>query len=77
MNKSIVYLICLMVLLFVGVTGCGPQDETRTFPNTRYVESYDGVSVAVPENPKRILALSYCVGYDFIRPCRTRPLGRY
>ena len=28
---------------FVGVTGCGPQDETRTFPNTRYVESYDGV----------------------------------
>ena len=58
MNKSIVYLICLMVLLFVGVTGCGPQDETRTFPNTRYVESYDGVSVAVPENPKRILALS-------------------
>lgn len=58
MNKNIVYLICLMVLLFVGITGCGPQDETRTFPNTRYVESYDGVRVAVPDHPKRILALS-------------------
>ena len=43
MNKNIVYLICLMVLLFVGITGCGPQDGTRTFPYTRYVESYDGV----------------------------------
>ena len=58
MNKSIVYLICLMVLLFVGITGCGPQDETRTFPNPRYVESYDGARVPVPNHPKRILALS-------------------
>ena len=58
MNKSIVYLICLMVLLFVGVTGCGPQDETRTLPYTRYVESYDGARVPVPDHPKRILALS-------------------
>lgn len=64
MNKNIVYLICLMVLLFVGITGCGPQDETRTFPNTRYVESYDGVCVAVPDHPKRILALSSA--YDTI-----------
>ena len=64
MNKNIVYLICLMVLLFVGITGCGPQDETRTFPNTRYVESYDGVRVAVPDHPKRILALSSA--YDTI-----------
>ena len=56
MNKSIVYLICLMVLLFVGVTGCGPQDETRTLPYTRYVESYDGARVPVPDHPKRILA---------------------
>ena len=77
MNKSIVYLICLMVLLFVGVTGCGPQDETRTLPYTRYVESYDGARVPVPDHPKRILAFILCVGYDFIRPCRTRPLGRY
>ena len=58
MNKSIVYLICLMVLLFVGITGCGPQDETRTLPYTRYVESYDGARVPVPDHPKRILALS-------------------
>ena len=58
MNKSIVYLICLMVLLFVCITGCGPQDEMRTFPNTRYVESYDGARVPVPNHPKRILALS-------------------
>lgn len=58
MNKSIVYLICLMVLLFVGITGCGPQDETQALPYTRYVESYDGVRVAVPDHPKRILALS-------------------
>ena len=58
MNKSIVYLICLMVLLFVGVTGCGPQDETRTLPYTRYVKSYDGARVPVPDHPKRILALS-------------------
>lgn len=58
MNKSIVYLICLMVLLFVGITGCGPQDETQALPYIRYVESYDGVRVAVPDHPKRILALS-------------------
>ena len=64
MNKSVAYLICLMVLLFVAVTGCGPQDETRTFPNTRYVESYDGVRVVVPDHPKRILALSSA--YDTI-----------
>ncbi len=64
MNKNIVYLICLMVLLFVGITGCGPQDGTRTFPYTRYVESYDGVRVAVPDHPKRILALSSA--YDTI-----------
>lgn len=64
MNKNIVYLICLMVLLFVGITGCGPQDGTRTFPYTRYVESYDGVHVAVPDHPKRILALSSA--YDTI-----------
>lgn len=64
MNKNIVYLICLMVLLFVGITGCGPQDGTRTFLYTRYVESYDGVRVAVPDHPKRILALSSA--YDTI-----------
>lgn len=58
MNKSVAYLICLMVLLFVAVTGCGPQDETRTLPYTRYVESYDGARVPVPDHPKRILALS-------------------
>ena len=58
MNKSIVYLICLMVLLFIGITGCGPQEESQVIPHARYVESYDGVRVAVPGHPKRILALS-------------------
>ena len=58
MNKSIVYLICLMVLLFIGITGCGPQEESQVIPHARYVESYDGVRVAVPSHPKRILALS-------------------
>lgn len=58
MNKSIAYLICLVILLFVGVTGCGPQEESQVIPHARYVESYDGVRVAVPDHPKRILALS-------------------
>ena len=58
MNKSIAYLICLVILLFVVVTGCGPQEESQVIPHARYVESYDGVRVAVPEHPKRILALS-------------------
>lgn len=58
MNKSIAYLICLMVLLFIGITGCGPQEESQVIPHARYVESYDGVRVAVPDHPKRILALS-------------------
>lgn len=58
MNKSIAYLICLVILLFVVVTGCGPQEESQVIPHARYVESYDGVCVAVPEHPKRILALS-------------------
>lgn len=58
MNKNIAYLICLVILLFVGVTGCGPQEENQVVSNARYVESYDGVSVAVPNHPKRILALS-------------------
>lgn len=58
MNKSIAYLICLVILLFVVVTGCGPQEESQVIPNARYVESYDGARVAVPEHPKRILALS-------------------
>lgn len=58
MNKSIAYLICLMVLLFIGITGCGPQEESQVIPHARYVESYDGVRAAVPDHPKRILALS-------------------
>ena len=58
MNKSIAYLICLVILLFVVVTGCGPQEESQVIPHARYVESYDGVRVAVPDHPKRILALS-------------------
>ena len=58
MNKSIAYLICLVILLFVGVTGCGPQEESQVIPHARYVESYDGARVAVPDHPKRILALS-------------------
>lgn len=58
MNKSIAYLICLVILLFVVVTGCGPQEESQVIPHARYVESYDGARVAVPEHPNRILALS-------------------
>ena len=58
MNKSIAYLICLVILLFIGITGCGPQEESQVIPHARYVESYDGVRVAVPDHPKRILALS-------------------
>ena len=58
MNKSIAYLICLVILLFIGITGCGPQEESQVIPHARYVESYDGVRVAVPGHPKRILALS-------------------
>lgn len=77
MNKNIVYLICLMILLFLGITGCGPQDETRTFPNTRYVESYDGVRVVVPDHPKRIFSVVFCIRYDFARPYRTGPISRY
>ena len=61
MNKTIGFLITLMILLCVCLAGCGliksPNEGTQT-PHTRYVESHDGVQVGVPENPKRILALS-------------------
>ena len=61
MNKTIGLLITLMILLCVCLAGCGliksPNEGTQT-PHTRYVESHDGVQVGVPENPKRILALS-------------------
>ena len=58
MNKKIGFFICLMILLCVCLTGCGPQSEAGVTPYTRYVESHDGVQVAVPEHPKRILSLS-------------------
>lgn len=64
MNKTIGFLITLMILLCVCLAGCGliksPNEGTQTphTPHTRYVESHDGVQVGVPENPKRILALS-------------------
>ncbi|MDU6497551.1 MAG: ABC transporter substrate-binding protein [Veillonella sp.] len=58
MNKKIGFFICLMILLCVCLTGCGPQSEDGVTPYTRYVESHDGVQVAVPEHPKRILSLS-------------------
>lgn len=58
MNKNIRFLICLMILLCVCITGCGPQTEAGITTYTRYVESHDGVRVGVPEHPKRILALS-------------------
>ena len=61
MNKTIGFLITLMILLCICLAGCGliksPNEGTQT-PYTRYVESHDGVQVGVPENPKRILALS-------------------
>ncbi|WP_303929367.1 ABC transporter substrate-binding protein [Veillonella parvula] len=58
MNKNIRFLVCLMILLCVCITGCGPQTEAGITTYTRYVESHDGVRVGVPEHPKRILALS-------------------
>ena len=57
MNKKIGFFICLMILLCVCIAGCGPQSEANVTPYTRYVESHDGVQVAVPEHPKRILSL--------------------
>ena len=61
MNKTIGFLITLMILLCICLAGCGliksPNEGAQT-PHTRYVESHDGVQVGVPENPKRILALS-------------------
>ena len=64
MNKNNVFLICLMILLCVSITGCGPRIDAHDAPHMRYVESNDGVRVAVPEHPKRILALSSA--YDTI-----------
>ncbi|MBS5352704.1 MAG: ABC transporter substrate-binding protein [Veillonella sp.] len=61
MNKKIGFFICLMILLCVCLTGCGPQSEANVTPYTRYVDSHDGVQVAVPEHPKRILSLSSAV----------------
>ena len=58
MNKSITCFICLMMLLFAGLTGCAPRLDSDHTSYSRYVESYDGVRVAVPDHPKRILALS-------------------
>ena len=58
MNKKIGFFICLMILLCVCIVGCGPQSEANVTPYTRYVESHDGVQVAVPKHPKRILSLS-------------------
>ena len=54
MNKKIGFFICLMILLCVCIAGCGPQSEANVTPYTRYVDSHDGVQVAVPEHPKRI-----------------------
>ena len=61
MNKTIGFLITLMILLCICLAGCGlieASNERPQTPHTRYVESHDGVQVGVPENPKRILALS-------------------
>ena len=58
MNKKIGFFICLMILLCVCLTGCGPQSKDGVTPYIRYVDSHDGVQVAVPEHPKRILSLS-------------------
>ena len=58
MNKSIACFICLMILLFACLTGCAPHLDSNHTSYSRYVDSYDGGRVAVPENPKRILALS-------------------
>ena len=37
MNKKIGFFICLMILLCVCLTGCGPQSEANVTPYTRYV----------------------------------------
>ena len=64
MNKKIGFFICLMILLCVCIAGCGPQSEANVTPYTRYVDSHDGVQVAVPEHP--ILILSLSSAFDFI-----------
>lgn len=58
MNKKTNLLICLMILLCICIVGCGFQPRESVTSPMRYVESYDGVRVGVPEYPKRILALS-------------------
>ncbi|WP_314982958.1 ABC transporter substrate-binding protein [uncultured Veillonella sp.] len=58
MNKKTNLLICLMILLCICIAGCGFQPRESVTSPMRYVESYDGVRVGVPEYPKRILALS-------------------
>ena len=58
MNKKTNLLICLMILLCICIAGCGFQPRESVTSPMRYVESYDGVSVGVPEHPERVLALS-------------------
>lgn len=58
MNKKTNLFICLMILLCIWIAGCGFQPKESGTSHMRYVESYDGVRVGVPEHPERILALS-------------------
>lgn len=58
MNKKTNLLICLMILLCICIAGCGFQSRESVTGHMRYVESYDGARVGVPEHPERILALS-------------------
>ena len=48
MNKTIGFLITLMILLCICLAGCGlieASNERPQTPHTRYVESHDGVQV--------------------------------
>jgi len=53
-QENWVFFICLMILLCVCLTGCGPQSKDGVTPYIRYVDSHDGVQVAVPEHTKTV-----------------------
>ncbi len=58
------YILSLIFLLCVCLTGCGPSVEPGNTVYNRTVKSADGAMVAVPDHPKRIIALSSA--YDTI-----------
>lgn len=62
--KSRYYILSLIFFLCACLAGCGPSVESGNTVYNRTVKSADGVMVAVPDHPKRIIALSSA--YDTI-----------